>query len=98
MTSISTLLLPLPTLTGCVQRIPSPLTPTGNQSHTRHLVWAHKADTGAWWEEEKGQEYIQLGLVFRTLRSTSAGALLSLLRTLTGGARVSSCRHCSHGG
>jgi hypothetical protein len=23
------------------------------------LIWPQKADTGAWWEEENGQEYIQ---------------------------------------
>jgi hypothetical protein len=23
------------------------------------LIWPQKADTGAWWEEEDGQEYIQ---------------------------------------
>jgi hypothetical protein len=43
------------------------------------LLWTQKADTGAWWEEEDGQEYIQqhfsikhIAKYFRTRSSVSA--------------------------
>ena len=43
------------------------------------LIWPQKADTGAWWEEEDGQEYIQqhfsikhIAKYFRTRSPVSA--------------------------
>ena len=40
------------------------------------LIWPQKADTGAWWEEEDSQEYIQqhkhIAKYFRTLSPVSA--------------------------
>jgi len=43
------------------------------------LIWPQKADTGAWWEEEEGQEYIQkhfsvkhIAKYFRTRSPVSA--------------------------
>jgi hypothetical protein len=29
------------------------------RSSSASHIWPQKADTGAWWEEEEGQEYIQ---------------------------------------
>jgi len=83
-------LLPLPTLTSCMQRIPSPPIPTRTQSHTQPPLSGFRRSTPAIGERKKpGTSTSSNTSVSSTLPSTSALAPLSSLRTLTGGARVS---------
>ena len=59
---------------------PEPTHPTRDPiTQPASLIWPHKADTGAWWEDQAGQEYIQkhfsvklIAKYFRTRSPVSA--------------------------
>ena len=82
--------LPLYILRAFAQLLPALLMPCSRCGKPRHitinatqpasLIWPQKTDTGAWWEEEEGQEYIQqhfslkhITKYFRTSSPVSAG-------------------------
>ena len=61
---------------------PEPTHPTRDPiTQPASLIWPHKADTGAWWEDQAGQEYIQkhfsvklIAKYFRTRSPVSSSA------------------------